>query len=147
MIGVSSCLAGINCTYSGKNHVIQKIRDMVESKEAIMICPEVLSGMGTPREPCEIVGHKVISCTGIDHTKEYYDGAYKALEILQKHNVKVVLLKFRSPSCGKGKIYDGTFQHKLIDGNGITVKILEENGIIVYNEDKMEEFFEYIEKR
>lgn len=146
MIGVSSCLAGVCCTYNGKHHEIEKVKAMVKANEAIEICPEVLSGMGVPREPCEIINGKVISCTGVDRTKEYYNGAYKALEILQKHNVSVVLLKFRSPSCGKGKVYDGTFQHNLIKGNGITVKVLEENGIIVYNEDTINEFFEYIEK-
>ncbi|MFV0393488.1 MAG: DUF523 domain-containing protein [Coprobacillaceae bacterium] len=147
MIGVSSCLAGINCTFKGQNHLIKRIQKMVVSKEAVMFCPEVLGGMSTPREPCEIINGKVISCSGVDHTKEYYDGAYRALNLLQKLQVNVVLLKSKSPSCGKGKVYDGTFQHVLVNGNGITVKVLEENGIIVYNEDKIEEFFKYIEKR
>jgi uncharacterized protein YbbK (DUF523 family) len=147
MIGVSSCLAGMDCTFRGKNHLITTIKEMVDNKEAILICPEVLAGMSIPRDPCEIKGDKVISNTGEDHTKEYYDGAYKALQILQEHNIEVVLLKAKSPSCGKGKIYDGTFQHVLVDGNGITVKVLEENGIIAYNEDTITEFYNYIGKR
>lgn len=144
MIGVSSCLVGVNCTYKGKNHKIDKIKEMVKNKEAIMICPEVLAGMGIPREPCEIVDGKVLSISGVDYTKEYYDGAYKALKILQNYNIDVVLLKANSPSCGKNKIYDGTFQHQLIKGNGITAKVLEENGITVYNEDHIETFYESI---
>lgn len=147
MVGVSSCLVGVNCTYKGKNHKIDKIKEMVNNKEAVMICPEILVGMNIPREPCEIVGGKVLSCSGVDHTKEYYEGAYKALKILQKFNIDVVLLKAKSPSCGKNKIYDGTFQHRLIDGDGITVKVLQENGIIVYNEDDLEAFYKNIEKR
>ena len=146
MIGVSSCLVGVNCTYKGKNHKIEKIKEMVKNKEAIMICPEVLGGMSIPREPCEIRGGKVLSISGVDYTKKYYDGAYKALKILQKFNIDVVLLKAKSPSCGKNKIYDGTFQHHLIDGNGITVQILQENGITVYNEDTLDTFYEHIEK-
>lgn len=120
---------------------------MVEKEEAIMICPEVLAGMSIPRDPCEIKNGKVVSRKGVDYTKEYYEGAYRALKILQEHAIDMVLLKSKSPSCGKGKVYDGTFQHQLVVGNGITVQILEENGIQVYNEDQIEAFFKEIEKR
>lgn len=150
MIGVSSCLAGNNCTFKGSNHLIEKIKEMVENNQAIVICPEVLGGMTIPRDPCEIIDLDnlvVKSINGEDCSEQYLKGAYKALEILKKYNIEVVLLKAKSPSCGKGLIYDGSFKHRLIKGNGITTKILEENGILVYNEDRIEEFFKYIEKR
>lgn len=147
MIAVSSCLAGVACTYKGSHHKIEKIRQLVKENKAIMICPEVLAGMSIPRDPCEIIDRRVLSNQGKDCTKEYQEGALKALAILKKHNVDVVLLKAKSPSCGKGKVYDGTFSHTLVEGDGITVTLLEENGIIVYNEDHMDEFFKYIEKR
>lgn len=147
MIAVSSCLAGVSCTYKGGHNNIDKIKELVEQGKAIMICPEVLSGMPIPRDPCEIIGDKVMSKQGQDRTKEYYNGAHKALQILKDNHVAVALLKAKSPSCGKKYIYDGTFSHTLVEGDGITTKVLEENGIIVYNEDSLDEFFEYIEKR
>lgn len=147
MIAVSSCLVGVSCTYKGRHHKIDKIKELVDQGKAIMICPEVLSGMTIPRDPCEIIGNKVLSNQGQDNTREYHEGAKKALQILKEHGVTVALLKAKSPSCGKRYIYDGTFSHTLVEGDGITTKLLEENGIIVYNEDSLDEFFKYIEKR
>ena len=147
MIGVSSCLAGVKCTFRGDDNLIEIIKEMVARKEAIMICPEVLGGMSIPRNPCEIRNNKVIDITGEDKTMEYILGAKKSLEILQKHDIDVVLLKAYSPSCGKNKIYDGSFTHTLIDGDGITFQMLEKNGIMVFNENEINEFFEFIEKR
>ena len=147
MIAISSCLVGVNCTYKGSNHYIPRLKELVASGKAITICPEVLGGLSIPRDPCEIKGDRVFSINQKDTTKEYYDGAYKALEIIKKHTIEIVLLKAKSPSCGKEYIYDGTFSHQLVKGNGITTKVLEENGIIVYNEDKIEEFLKEIEKR
>lgn len=146
MIGVSSCLAGEKCTYSGKDNLIKIVRQLVEQKKAIMICPEVLGGLDIPRNPCEIINNRVIDITGIDRTAEYELGAKKALKILKEHEVSVVLLKAKSPSCGKNKIYDGTFSHTLVSGDGITCKLLKENGIIVFNEDEIVEFLNYIER-
>lgn len=147
MIGVSSCLAGINCTYRGNNNLIKIIKELVAKKEAVMICPEVLGGLGTPRNPCEIRNGKVIDINGKDRTKEYELGAKKALNILQQHQIEVVLLKANSPSCGKDKIYDGSFTQTLINGEGITCQLLEKHGIIVFNEHKINEFFKFIEQR
>ncbi len=149
MIGVSSCLAGVNCTYKGSNHLIDKVKELVNDGKAITICPEVLGGLNVPRPPCEIVNKdrgSVESIDGNDFTKEFHLGAKRTLEILKKHHIKVVLLKSKSPSCGKGKIYDGTFSNKIIKGDGINTKLLEENGILVYNEDRIDEFFKFIEK-
>lgn len=147
MIGVSSCLAGGKCTYRGDSNLIEIVKEMVARKQAVMICPEVLGGMGIPRNPCEIRKGKVIDITGEDRTKEYELGAKKALEILKENNVDVVLLKANSPSCGKNKIYDGSFSHTLINGDGITCQLLEKHGIMVFNEDKIDEFLKFIEKR
>lgn len=147
MIGVSSCLAGCKCTFRGNDHLIEVVKELVDNNEAIMICPEVLGGMSIPRLPCEIKDGRVIDIDGKDKTKEYKQGAKKSLEILKKHNVDVVLLKALSPSCGKGCIYDGSFSHTVIEGNGITCQLLQDNGIMVFNEDKIDEFLKYIERR
>lgn len=147
MIGVSSCLAGCKCTFRGNDHLIEVVKELVDNNEAIMICPEVLGGMSIPRLPCEIKDGRVIDIDGKDKTKEYKQGAKKSLEILKKYNVDVVLLKALSPSCGKGCIYDGSFSHTVIEGNGITCQLLQDNGIMVFNEDKIDEFLKYIERR
>lgn len=147
MIGISSCLAGVNCTYRGGNHWMEEVQKMVKNKEAIMICPEVLGGMKIPRDPCERVKDKVLSIHGEDETKEYYQGAYKALEILKKNKIEVVLLKSKSPSCGKDTIYDGTFSHTLVPGNGVAVEVFLENGITVFKEEELDAFFKFIGKR
>lgn len=147
MIGVSSCLAGCKCTFRGNDHLIEVVKELVDNNEAIMICPEVLGGMSIPRLPCEIKDGRVIDIDGKDKTKEYKQGAKKSLEILKKYNVDVVLIKALSPSCGKGRIYDGTFSHTVIEGNGITCQLLQDNGIMVFNEDKINEFLKYIERR
>ena len=147
MIGVSSCLAGVKCTYRGDDNLIEIIKEMVDRKKAVIICPEVLGGLEIPRNPCEIRKDRVVDITGEDRTKEYELGAKRALEILKEHDVDVVLLKANSPSCGKNKIYDGSFSHTLINGDGITCQLLEKHGIIVFNEDKIDEFFKFIERR
>lgn len=147
MIGVSSCLAGCKCTYKGSDNLILKIKEMVDHGQAIMICPEVLGGLPTPRTPCEISENRVIDIDGADKTTAYQLGAKRSLEILQKNNVEVVLLKAKSPSCGKGKIYDGSFSHTVIAGDGITCQLLQNHGIVVFNEDELDKFFKYIERR
>ena len=136
MIGVSSCLAGCKCTYSGDDKLIKLVKEMVMRNEAIMICPEVLGGLSIPRSPCEIRDGKVVDINGVDWTKK-----------LQEHDVDVVLLKAKSPSCGKNYIYDGTFSHTIINGDGITCQLLEKHGIIVFNDDNIDEFLKYIERR
>lgn len=146
MIAISSCLVGINCTYRGTNHKIDILKQLIDNGRAISICPEVLGGMSIPRDPCEIIGDRVVSSQGKDYTKEYQLGANRALELIKKYHITTVLLKSKSPSCGKGSIYDGTFRHDLVNGDGMTTKVLEQNGIIVYNEDRIDDFLKEIEK-
>ena len=131
---VSACLLGEKCRFDGKSKPCDKVIKLNEKYNLIPVCPEVLGGLETPRTPCEIRNGKVISANGIDRTIEYTTGAQIALEIAKENNCKVAILKSKSPSCGKGKIFDGTFSGTLTDGNGITAQLLTENGIDVYNE-------------
>ncbi len=135
---VSSCLAGINCRYDGRNHLNKDILNLVNKGEAIPLCPEVLGGLETPRIPCEIIGRdefkKVINKNGVDLTSEFLNGANKVLEICKILNINKAILKSKSPSCGCGEIYDGTFSGNLIKGNGLTADLLIKNNIKVYNE-------------
>jgi len=134
MIAVSSCLAGFNCRYDGSNKEDEKVVVLVKEGKAIPVCPEQLGGLTTPREVSEIVGGKVKTKSGIDVTSEFIKGANEVLKICEKYYCKKAILKSVSPSCGCGEIYNGKFNGVLIKGDGITTKLLKENGIEVISE-------------
>ena len=131
---VSACLLGINCKYDGTNNLNEKVLDYIKDKEVIPICPEILGGLSTPRPPSEIILDKVVNNEQKDVTKEYRKGAEESLKLAKLFKVKKALLKAKSPSCGCGKIYDGTFTKTLIDGDGITTQLFKENNIEVITE-------------
>ena len=126
---VSSCLLGLNCKYNGGNNYSKEIDEYLKDYEVIPICPEIMGGLPTPRIASERLGDKVITKDGKDVTEQYKKGAEECLYLAQKYDVKKALLKLRSPSCGIGKIYDGTFTHTLVDGNGVAAELLKNNGI------------------
>ena len=134
---VSACLLGIDCKYSGGNNLNEKVLEYIKDYEVIPVCPEIMGGLSTPRPPSERVGDKVLNNQGTDVTNEYTKGALETLKLAKLFNVKKALLKAKSPSCGKGKIYDGTFTSTLIQGNGVTVDLLESNGIEVISEQDL----------
>ena len=123
-IMVSACLLGINCKYNGKNNYNQKVMDIISNHELIPVCPEVLGGLSTPRIPSEIVNGIVINKEGINVDYEFRKGAKLALKQALDQKVDCVIVQSRSPSCGKDKIYDGTFSKKLISGDGIFVQLV-----------------------
>lgn len=135
MYAVSACLIGENCKYSGGNNLHKALCSFLKDKQWIAVCPEVLGGLSIPRECCEIVEQKVISQSGRDCTREYVEGAHKALQQIQDANAQVVITQPRSPSCGCDKIYDGSFQGHLINGNGVFVQLCHQAGIKVVNVD------------
>lgn len=126
---VSACLLGVNCKYNGGNNPSEEVDEFLKNYEIIPICPEIMGGLSTPRVAAEQKGEKVITQDGEDVTKQYRKGAEECLFLAQKYNVKKALLKLRSPSCGYGQVYDGTFSHTLINKNGITAQLFLENGI------------------
>lgn len=140
---VSSCLAGINCRYNGGNSEHKTIVELVNQGKAIPVCPEQLAGLSTPRSSCEIVVYengdiKVISEDGQDFTKQFIEGAKKTLAIAKAIGIKKAILKSKSPSCGCGLIYDGTFSGNLIKGNGLAAELLIKNNIEVYTENNLD---------
>ena len=137
---VSACLLGDNCKYNGGNNYQQDVVDYLKDKEYVKVCPECLGGLKTPRVPSEIVGDKVINREGIDVTYEYQKGACETLKIAKRENIDLAVLQSNSPSCGCGKIYDGTFSKNLIDGDGITTNLLKEHDIKVIPSDKLKGF-------
>ncbi|MFH1190444.1 MAG: DUF523 domain-containing protein [Candidatus Omnitrophota bacterium] len=141
---VSACLAGVNCTYNGKNKLKARIRDMVVEGLAVCVCPEMAGGAPLSRERCEISGGdgrgvlsghaRVKTVSGKDITRRMISGAENTLKIAKKSGVKLAIMKSKSPSCGRGMIYDGTFRGNLRRGDGVTTALLREHGIRVYNE-------------
>ena len=130
-IAVSACLLGENCKYNGGNNYSEKLIKFVEGHEVIPVCPEVLGGLSIPREPAEIVDGAVRRRDGTSVDEEFRKGAEEALNIIKQKQAELVILQSRSPSCGVGRIYDGTFSGTLIPGDGVFVKILKENGFKV----------------
>lgn len=149
MIGVSFCLLGENCTYNGKNHLINELKFLYDQGIVVPVCPEVLGGLSIPRDPAEIISDDPLLIQTIhnqDVTNEYVLGAQKAIKLFLENNVKVAVLKFRSPSCGCDGIYDGTFSHTLVEGQGVFAKLCQQEGIKVFHENQIEEFLKYIRK-
>ena len=132
---VSRCLLGDNCRYKGDNCKSDKVLAYCEGHEIIPVCPEVAGGLPTPRDPGERVGNKVISNKGKDITAEYQKGAEIALKLAQDNKVDLVIFKAKSPSCGCGLIYDGTFSGNKIPGNGVAAELLLKNGFKVITEE------------
>ena len=145
---VSACLLGENCKYSGGNNKSENVIKYLEDKEYILVCPEQLGGLSTPRNPSEIITYgnkdgndvlsgctKVLSNKGIDVTKNFIQGAEETLKIAKEHNAKTAILKAGSPSCGYKKIYDGTFLGNKIQGMGVTAAILNKENIALLDED------------
>ena len=138
---ISACLLGVRCRYDGGDSRNETAIKQSEMDELIPVCPEEAGGLPTPRPPAEIVGGngddvlngkaKVMTVDGIDVTEAYLKGAHHALQVAQSHDATQVILKARSPSCGCGDIYDGTFSGTLTSGDGVTTALLKRHGITV----------------
>ena len=132
---VSACLLGEKVRYDGTGKRVEGIIGLSRKYELIPVCPEVLGGLPIPRPRSEIREGRVFAIDGTDVTDEFRSGAGRVLKICLESGATKAILKARSPSCGKGRIYDGTFGGILIDGNGIACDLLLENGIEVYDEN------------
>ena len=138
-IMVSACLAGENCKYNGGNNRNDKVLKLMDGNESITVCPEQMGGLPTPRTPSERIGDKVMMQTGTDVTAQYRKGAEEALGLYRLFDCDGAILKARSPSCGLGRIYDGTFSGKLTARDGVTAELLKAHGIPVWTEEQVEE--------
>ncbi|MBP5706524.1 MAG: DUF523 domain-containing protein [Spirochaetales bacterium] len=130
---ISACLLGQNCKYNGGNNYSDELNDFMKNgnQTVIPVCPETLGGFPIPRVPAEIANGIVTNREGVIVDNEFRRGAEAALEIALTNNADLAILQSRSPSCGVGRIYDGTFSKTLIDGNGIFAELLIQNGIRV----------------
>lgn len=136
---MSACLLGEKVRYDGGDNRLY--HDRLKELDIVMCCPEVDGGLSVPRVPAEIYHDKVMNQEGKDVTRYFEKGAQEALELVREHNIKVAILKAKSPSCGNEEIYDGTFSKRIKKGKGITVSLLEKEGVKVFNEHQLEEAF------
>ncbi|WP_320034062.1 DUF523 domain-containing protein [Campylobacterota bacterium DY0563] len=158
---ISSCLLGEDVRYDGGNSSIaytnsftfsekEKFMDILCENEIYSFCPEVSGGLPTPRPPAEIISTKkpfiVKNENNDDVTINFLMGAKNTLDLCLSENIKVALLKSNSPSCGNEKIYDGTFSSNLVEGQGLTAKLLLENDILVFNESQINELYKFLTK-
>ncbi len=143
---ISACLLGRPCRYDGRSVKAVDFEALSEKYELIAVCPEVDGGLPTPRIPSERIGDRVMMRDGRDVTENYMQGAVHAYGECQKHGCTKALLKERSPSCGKGKIYDGTFSGILTERDGVTAEYLMERGISVFGESEVSKLLDSTEK-
>lgn len=141
---VSACLLGICCRYDGRGNPNDAVLSLLNRDDITLIpvCPEQLGGLSTPRIPSERRGERVVNRAGEDVTSQFIRGAEEALRIAKLYGCQVAVLKERSPSCGCGRIYDGTFSGKLTDGDGVTAELLRREGIKVYGESQVLEMID-----
>ena len=135
---VSACLLGCACRYDGGRKPCAAVRTLAAKHTLIPVCPEQLGGLPTPRHPSERQGERVVMDTGADVTEPYRRGAEAALRLCRLLHCQAAILKERSPSCGCGTIYDGTFTGTLTAGDGVTAELLLQNGITVLGESQAE---------
>lgn len=141
---ISGCLLGHNCKYNGGNNYNQDVIDFAACHSCFTVCPEGISGLPTPRPPAEYVGDKVIDKEGRDVTCYFEQGAKDSLTVAQAEAerrgevIEGAILKANSPSCGSGRIYDGSFSGTLISGDGCFVRLLKAYDIHVISEKEIE---------
>lgn len=136
---------GVDCKYNGGNNQNSEVLKLLSKETLIPVCPEQLGGCPTPRHPVEIIDgdgagvldgrSRVMTKSGEDVTDRFIKGAQEVLKIAQTMCIKKAVLKARSPSCGFGSIYDGTFSGKTKKGNGVTSEILKRNGVSILSEE------------
>ena len=136
---VSACLLGEACRYDGASRPCAHIIRLKERHTVIPICPEVMGGLPTPRPASEIQADgRLVNILGKDVTAEYHRGAEAVLALAREHGATVAILKEKSPACGKGRVYDGSFTGTLRDGNGVCAELLLQNGFRVLGETERE---------
>lgn len=136
---ISACLMGYECKYcGGSNRLAERELETLRAKyRLIPVCPESAGGLSTPRDPSERRGERVVSSKGVDVTSQYNKGADTAMYLARRYGCKAALMKAKSPSCGSGEIYDGTFTGTIVPGYGVAAERLEAAGIRVLSEDEI----------
>ena len=134
---VSACLLGMDCRYDGTHAYCPALEQLMAEHVLIPVCPERRGGLPTPRVPAERQGERVVTRDGDDVTSAYIAGAQEALRLAKQYDCRYAIFKERSPSCGSGAIYDGSFSSRLIPGDGVAAQLLRKNGVIVLGESQI----------
>ena len=136
---ISACLLGCACRYDGASKPQPWVQELASKHILVPVCPEQMGGLPTPRTPSERIGDKVMMQTGTDVTAQYRKGAEEALGLYRLFDCDGAILKARSPSCGLGRIYDGSFSGTLTARDGVTAELLKAHGIPVWTEEQADE--------
>ena len=139
---VSACLLGVCCRYDGKSVPNERVIALKDNFTLIPVCPEIFGGLPTPRPPAERTGNLVVTLEGNDVTDRYLRGAREVLRLAGVFECRIAVLKERSPACGCGKVYDGTFSKTLTDGDGVAAQLLKTRGIDVFGESQIDKLIE-----
>lgn len=141
---ISACLAGIACRYNGKAATCLLPSELISCHTLIPFCPEVCAGLPTPRDAVELLAGKAVSVEGKDLTASFQAGVKKGLALYQAHDCRAAILKSNSPSCGYGRIYDGTFTGRLVAGSGLFAAALAAHTIPIFNETQLSECLSFL---
>lgn len=144
---VSACLLGARCRYDGASKPLPGLERLLDAIDPVPACPEQLGGLPTPRTPAERCGDRVVTRDETDVTAQYERGAQEALRLAQLTGCTLALLKEKSPSCGCGRIYDGTHTGTLTDGNGVAAELLLQNGVHVFGETQLDALLDSLAAR
>lgn len=142
---VSRCLLGHRVRYDGgASGPFDQLAHWLAEGRVVALCPEVAGGLPTPRAAAEIPGGqggevldgqaRVMTTEGEDVSEAFLSGARQALALVEKHGIRVAVLKANSPSCGNLLTYDGTFSGVKVDGEGVTAALLKRAGVQVFSE-------------
>ena len=137
---ISACLLGEACRYDGLSKPLpaDRLAALRKRFELIPVCPEQAGGLPTPRVPSERRGERVVNRAGQDVTAQFRRGAAEALRLAEENGCRRALFKERSPSCGSGAIYDGSFTGTLIPGDGVAAEALKAAGVEVIGETQFD---------
>jgi uncharacterized protein YbbK (DUF523 family) len=134
---VSACLAGMETNYLGEAWPNAKVMKLVREGKAMPVCPEQLGGLSTPRTPAERIGNSIKTREGSDVTPQFKKGAEEVARLIKLTGAEVAILKSRSPSCGVGCTYDGSFSDTLVDRDGVTAEVLRKMGVKLLTEENL----------
>jgi uncharacterized protein YbbK (DUF523 family) len=141
---VSACLLGVPCTHDGTGRTAEAVvalgRPEGGGLRLIPVCPETAGGLPTPRPPAErVAGHTDVRTEdGVDVSEAYRRGAAHVVALARASGAVVAVLKARSPSCGCGEIYDGSFTRTRVSGDGVAAEALRAAGVRVLSEESAE---------
>ena len=136
---VSACLLGVGCRYDGQSNQLPQLEQLLKQHTCIPVCAELFGGLPTPRVPAERQGNRVVTRDGDDVTEAFVRGTAEVLRLADLYHCRAALLKERSPSCGSGQVYDGTFSGTLTAVWGTAAALLRDSGVRVLGESELEQ--------